>query len=85
MRTRGEISDDYFVYVCDCGEPIIADLAYSPGKTESEYNHHVWAVRSDGTRSNLGYCPRKLGMPEARRRARVALMSGRFEYHGEQQ
>ena len=85
MRTQGNISDNFIVAMCDCGEPIIADLSRNPGATESEYNHFVWAVRSDGTRSNLGYCPRKLGMPEARRRARTAFMTGRFEYHGDQQ
>jgi hypothetical protein len=58
---------------CDCGH--LVEL-YGP----SEDEHYVWAVRADGTRSNLGYCPVKHGMGEAVKRARAAL-SGVSLYH----
>jgi hypothetical protein len=59
---------------CDCGQEFHLD---SP----EEVYHYVWAVRSNGERSNLGYCPIKHGMGEAVRRARTTL-SGAAMYHG---
>jgi hypothetical protein len=59
---------------CDCGMEFALD---SP----EEDRHYVWAVRSDGSRSMLGYCPIKHGMDEAVHRARTTL-SGAAMYRG---
>lgn len=71
-------------YTCDCGDVLATDLSKSPGAIgQPDENHFVWAVRSDGTRSNLGYCPWKQGMQTAMRKARTILMTGFCEYQGE--
>lgn len=43
---------------CDCGEEMHLD---SP----EEVAHYVWAMRPDGTRSNLGNCPVEVGLDAA--------------------
>lgn len=62
--------------------------------TEAEVDHFVWAVRMDGTRSNLGYCPWGDGdygefekpddetFSAAVWKARRALNTFTAEYHG---
>jgi hypothetical protein len=59
---------------CDCGELIDID-----GPLEDA--HFVFAMRRNGERSNLGYCPVKRGMASAIREARNSL-SGVALYHG---
>lgn len=57
------------VQTCDCG--IAIEL-----NRPSEDVHYVWAVRADGTRSNLGCCPFKSGFDDAARRAAGYLGRG---------
>lgn len=59
---------------CDCGEEFFLN---SP----EEDAHYVWAMRRDGSRSNLGYCPVKHGMSVAISKARASL-TGTSMYHG---
>jgi hypothetical protein len=66
--------------MCSCGQYI--EWLPEAGKTESEYMHYVWAVRQDGTRSNLGYCPITLGLAGAMSAARGRLAGAQCEYQG---
>jgi hypothetical protein len=60
--------------VCDCGAPIDID-----GPLEDQ--HFVFAMRANGERSNLGYCPVKHGFGAAVTKARAAL-TGHALYRG---
>lgn len=59
---------------CSCGEKFI------PG-SPAEVLHFVWAVRPDGTRSNLGECPVKRGGVEA---AKAWLINNNYAWNGGQ-
>jgi hypothetical protein len=61
--------------VCDCGAEV-------PPFTPAEDEHYVFSVRRDGSRSNIGYCPVKWGMPVAIMKARMFLGYGAM-YRGQ--
>jgi hypothetical protein len=54
---------------CSCGAEFVLD-------SQEEIDHYVWAKRSDGSRSNLGYCPITEGIPTAMQKASRALYAG---------
>lgn len=66
---------EYTSAACDCGEPVDID-----GPLEDA--HFVFAVRHDGTRSNLGECPRTRGFLSALQRARETFGGNAASYGG---
>jgi hypothetical protein len=60
---------------CQCG-------AEATPYTEYEDRHFVFAVRMDGTRSNLGWCPIWHGFTTAARKAALSY-GGRAMYRGQ--
>lgn len=53
----------------------------NPGDDPRELAHYVWAIRYDGSRSNLGYCPVARGLARAHAEARSTW--GRSAYWGD--